>query len=119
MYVSANYLTRDIARKYGITARTVQKIVRRAGVSRTREESNKAIVHLKDYSKNRVEQKAERKHLSRKKRYTMIESQPYCTLCGNRPPYTVLHVDHIDNNATNNADSNLQVLCIECNYGKR
>lgn len=45
-----------------------------------------------------------------------------CLCCGNRPPFTILHVDHIKPRSKYPHlaldINNLQVLCKECNLGK-
>lgn len=51
-YLSQKYLTSAIAKRCGVTVRQVQRIVKAAGVSRTKEESNKVLAKLKDCSKN-------------------------------------------------------------------
>jgi len=109
-----------IAKKYDITVRTVQRIVKSLGFIRTVSEANKAAAHLKDYSGHRIpdELKKKRKTLSRNIRYALIKKHPFCTVCGNTMMQCPLHVDHIDGDATNNNTENLQVLCMLCNYGK-
>lgn len=121
LYTSGNYTTQQIADNYHITPKSVQRVVKLAGVIRTQAEANRVAAPLKNYSAHRIppELRAKRKHLSHKKRYQMLTAHPYCTLCGRRPGDGIrLEVDHIDNNATNNEDNNLQVLCFQCNQGK-
>lgn len=119
MYKTAHYKTEDIAELFSISPRQVVRIATKYGVNRSKAEANKVSAPFKKYKKIAPEFKVVRKQISQKKRYQVISSHPYCTVCGMRPNEGVrLEVDHIDNNATNNEDSNLQVLCGRCNLGK-
>ena len=119
LYKSGSYTTEYIAKLHSISTKQVQRIAKKAGVIRTQAEANKISVPLKNYQTVPVELRVKRKHISRKIRYQVIANQPYCTLCGMRPSDGVrLEVDHIDEDATNNDLSNLQVLCGACNVGK-
>lgn len=120
-YVGGKMMTQDIAVKYSVTARQVQRICRGYGVSRTIEESNKLMARYKNYDSLRIpdELKSKRKTLPKGLRYKLIKENPRCRVCGATMMQCPLSVDHIDGDATNNELSNLQVLCLECNYGKR
>ena len=119
LYESGKYTTEQLAKIYGIGTRQIQRIASMQGVIRTVSESNKLMAPLKNYKKLPTELRAKRKDLLQRVRYSLISKHPYCSLCG----LTVedgmkLEVDHIDNDATNNDLSNLQVLCHKCNVGK-
>ncbi len=123
-YKNVTMTVTDLAKKWGTTPRSIQRLLKDFGEIRSVAEANKATVKLKDYSKHRVPDhlKAKRVILPKIVRYNLIAQHPFCSTCGDRPSltqYTVLEVDHIDGNATNNKPDNLQVLCRDCNRGKR
>lgn len=119
LYKTARFTTEHIARTYGLTTRSVQRMLRDKGAIRTQAESNKLMAPLKRYHRMPRHLKVQRKHISQKVRYATIKAHPYCTDCGARPDDGIrLEVDHIDENPTNNALDNLQVLCQPCNLGK-
>jgi DNA-binding transcriptional regulator LsrR (DeoR family) len=55
LYQSGKYTTAQLARSYGLTSRTVQRIAKAAGVVRTIGESNRVAAKLKP--KHRVRRK--------------------------------------------------------------
>ncbi len=57
---------------------------------------------------------------TRKKLYAILatEEGEYCKCCGLLPSEGQLVVDHKDNDNSNNARENLQLLCRRCNYLK-
>lgn len=121
MYTSGRYTTEQIAKHFGVTTRAVQRCARKYGVIRTQAESNRLMAPLKAYHRMRVpeELRVKRQQLSNKRRFEVISEQPWCSLCGARPADgVVLHVDHKDDDQTNNDRANLQVLCHRCNRGK-
>lgn len=121
-YKNVTMTTEALANKYNVTPRTIQRLVKKHGLSRTVAEANKAIAHLKDYSSNRLtdDQKVKRISIKRTTRYAMIANHPYCATCGSKPSDGIrLEIDHIDNNPSNNTPINLQVLCMYCNQGKK
>lgn len=119
LYKTGSYTTERIAEIYNVSIRQVQRIAKKYGVIRTLAEANRIAAPLKNYHTIPDEFKVKRKQLSNKLRYRIIHAHPYCTVCGMRPDTGVrLEVDHIDENAENNLDSNLQVLCTKCNNGK-
>ena len=119
LYISGDWTTEAIGKKYGITARQVQRIAKANGVIRTQAESNRVISKLKNYHKLPEHLKKVRKQLTRKQRYEVLSKQSWCTLCGQKASDGIrLEVDHIDENPTNNDPRNLQVLCQFCNKGK-
>lgn len=120
-YKNVTMTVTDLAIKWGTTPRSIQRLVKQHGIVRTVAEANKATSHLKDYSALRIPDhlKAKRIILKQSVRYAILSAQPWCTVCGRRPHEVALQVDHIDGDATHNDKSNLQVLCINCNQGKR
>ena len=119
IYISAKLTTEQIAKKYNVSTRTIQRILAIMGVIRTAGQSNRAIAHLKNYKCTPEIFKVKRKQISQKLRYITITNHPYCTNCGVRSSDGArLEVDHIDNDPTNNDSTNLQVLCGPCNRGK-
>lgn len=119
-YASGLLTTEQVADKYGLSVRSVQRIARNMGVVRSVSASNKLMAKFKDYSgmRKKPEDKAKRKHISAKLRWELIKACPRCVACGAASIDKPLHIDHIDNDPTNNELSNLQVLCIDCNHGK-
>lgn len=119
LYRSGNFTTEHIAKNYGITVRSVQRIAKKWKVSRTIAEANKLMARHKHYHRIPNKLKAHRKCLLHRVRYALIAEHPFCTVCGATPADGIrLEVDHIDNDATNNVPENLQVLCQRCNIGK-
>ena len=111
-----------LADEYGISARQIQRILNDAGVIRTRSES--FILAIEQgrmiYHKKPEHLKAKRKRLSDKVRYDILQCDGFkCVLCGATASDGIrLEIDHIDNDATNNCNDNLQTLCQRCNSGK-
>lgn len=119
-YINVVKTTENIAKDWGVTPRSIQRIVKKYGASRTVAEANKVTAHLKDYSGMRVPDhlKVHRKSLPLKTRYEIMMEHKFCQVCGNTPDVLPLEIDHIDNNPENNEKKNLQVLCTLCNKGK-
>lgn len=118
-YQQATSTSEKIAAKYSITTRQLQRIVKEAGIVRTIADSNRLMAKFKNYEGHKNPNKVTRKTLPKKIRYEMIKNNPYCKNCGNTMMQCPLQVDHIDGNSRNNDASNLQVLCMDCNYGKK
>jgi hypothetical protein len=119
LYASGQYTTEYLAKSYHVSSRSIQRIAKKHGVIRSQADANRVAAPLKHYRTIPIELRVKRKHLSLKKRFEIISARPFCTLCGMRSDDGVrLEVDHIDEDATNNADANLQVLCNRCNLGK-
>lgn len=117
MYEIGEHTTADIAEKFNITARQVQRIAKDYGVLRTAAQSNKKVAHLKDYSGRTNGKK--RSSLPLGVRYDMLVDHPYCSICGKTAEDRVqLEIDHKDDDPTNNDLDNLWVLCDLCNKGK-
>ena len=111
----------EIAKKYGVATRSIQRLLKANGCIRTVAEANKVTAKLKNYDALRIpdELKSKRKTIPYKLRYKVLANHPYCKLCGNTAEDCTLHIDHVDGNPSNNVESNLQVLCIYCNTGKK
>lgn len=112
----------ELSATYHITARQVQRIVNKAGKSRTISESYKLAIkagRMKYYHKPE-HLKKKRTTLTLKVRYQVLKrDNNTCQMCGNTPAQGIrIEIDHIDNDATNNDIDNLQVLCNLCNQGK-
>lgn len=118
-YKNAETTTEKIALKYEISTRQVQRIAKKLGIIRTQSEANKLMAKHKNYEGHKNPNKVTRKSLPKSLRYKLIKAHPFCTNCGNTPIKCPLQVDHIDGDPSNNKLSNLQVLCMDCNYGKR
>jgi 5-methylcytosine-specific restriction endonuclease McrA len=123
LYTSKRYTTQAIATAFSMSRRRVQQIVTAAGLIRTRAESNRVVAPLKP--KHRIRRrKYESGTVKRRRpdvavRYTLLNKNPWCALCGMTAKDGVqLHLDHIDNDPRNNDPSNFQVLCNQCNVGK-
>lgn len=118
-YKSLTMTTEQIAKKYNIVPRNVQRAMKALGVIRTQSEANKAMAKLKNYEGHKNPNKVTRLTLPKSLRYKIIKNHPFCTVCGGTPSQCPLQVDHIDGNPRNNNENNLQVLCMDCNYGKK
>ncbi|RTL06164.1 hypothetical protein EKK58_05990 [Candidatus Dependentiae bacterium] len=119
-YLNYNTTVSKIAKKYGLTSRSLQRAMKNLGVVRERKEATRLSVKHKDYSwlRKPEELKVKRKSIPQGLRYKILRAHPYCSVCGATYQQCPLSIDHIDNNPTNNNENNLQVLCLECNYGK-
>jgi 5-methylcytosine-specific restriction endonuclease McrA len=119
MYASGKYTTARIAQIYGVSTRQIQRIATKYGIIRTNAEGNRVAAPLKNYHRLPPEMRVKRTQLKNAWRLETILNHPFCTYCGARVEDGIrLEVDHIDNNPTNNAQENLQVLCGPCNRGK-
>lgn len=112
----------ELSTTYHISARQIQRIVNKAGKSRTISESYKLAIQagrMKYYSKPE-HLKKKRKTLTLKLRYQVLQrDNNTCQVCGNTAKQGVrIEVDHVDDDATNNDIDNLQTLCNLCNQGK-
>lgn len=120
-YKDVTMTVTDMAKKFNVTPRTIQRLVKKHGVVRSIAEANKVTAKLKDYSTLRVPDhlKSKRNIIKKSLRYEIISNHPFCSTCGNTKEQCPLQVDHIDGNPSNNEISNLQVLCMICNQGKK
>lgn len=121
MYVNLSPAV-EIAPKFGLTVRQIQRILNKAGVMRTRSESYRLAI-----KQGRMKYYRKPEHLKVKRvpilphlRAKVMQRDKYrCQYCGNTTEQGIrLEIDHIDNDATNNKEDNLQVLCNLCNRGK-
>lgn len=118
----AKYSTYEIAHEFNLTSRQVQRIINHAGIMRSKSESFKIAIEKgrMTYHHTPEHLKKKRKRLTDKVRFKVLEAAGYrCKLCGctANEGYRI-EIDHIDNDATHNELSNLQVLCSRCNKGK-
>lgn len=113
---------RLISSDWDISERQVQRILKAHDVIRTQSESYKLAIAQGRmvYYKKPEHLKAKRVTIPLPVRYRVLEqAKGRCTLCGNTVEDGIrLEIDHIDNNPSNNAINNLQVLCNLCNSGK-
>lgn len=120
-YKNVTMTVTDIAKKYNVTPRSIQRLLKKHGVVRTIAEANKVTARLKNYDALKVPDylKVKRHHLTRKQRYEILQANPRCATCGATKENAYLQIDHKDGNPSNNKTHNLQVLCILCNQGKK
>jgi ferredoxin len=121
-YINVTCTVTQMAKDYGVTPRSIQRQLKNNGVTmRSISQANKVTAKLKDYSSLRVPEhlKVKRKHIKSSLRYKIISEHPFCVVCGNTASVCPLCIDHVDGNPSNNILSNLQVLCILCNQGKK
>jgi 5-methylcytosine-specific restriction endonuclease McrA len=87
-------------------------------VLRSLTEGNRNAAKYRNYEALRVPDhlKSKRKTIPLKIRYQLLMQYKECKVCYGKDK---LQIDHIDNNPSNNALTNLQVLCMQCNYGKK
>lgn len=108
--------------EYGISARQVQRIAKKHGVTRTISESYTLAIKQgrMKYYKKPEHLKKRRLRLSDKVRFAVLTRDGFrCVACGSTAKDGVrIEVDHIDDDATNNEEYNLQTLCNRCNQGK-
>ena len=110
--------------KISISTRSIQRIVKKNGVSRPvgdayRLAGKKGRInwHYKD-----ARLLARKNKLSPRTRYGILKRDGYkCVICGNNAQNTMLEVDHIIAlvNGGTDEQSNLRTLCHDCNLGKR
>lgn len=114
----------ELSEEYHISARQVQRIVNKAGKARTKSESFVLAIksgRMKYYHKpEHLLKKNNRKTVQGPLRYAVLERDKHtCQSCGSTVKDGIrLEIDHIDEDPTNNAMENLQVLCNICNQGK-
>lgn len=107
--------------KIKTTPRSIQRLVKKWGISREVGDAfRNAIARGRvRYVKKDLALLTKRSRLKPGLRYKILERDNFrCRLCGCDASKSLLEVDHIDNDATNNDESNLQTLCYECNIGK-
>lgn len=121
LYVSG-LSSQELSERYKITPRSIQRLLKKLGIIRTQKESfNLAIKRGRmKYYRLPVELKKQRKRIQDKLRFFILNRDNFrCVLCGASAKECLrLEIDHIDNDPMNNIESNLQVLCSNCNKGK-
>ena len=120
-YKEVTMTVTNLAIKYDTTPRSIQRLLKKHNAIRTIAEANRVTAKLKNYEALRIpdELKAKRHHLTRKQRFEILSKYPRCATCGATKEHTYLQIDHKDGDPSNNKLTNLQVLCIMCNQGKR
>ena len=112
----------DLAKKYGITPRTIERVCKEAGVGRDAHTAKKMACKFRDYPQIAKKLRLNRKRITLppKLRYKVLAENPRrCAMCGITPELGgVLEIDHIDGDPRNNREDNLQILCEICNHGK-
>jgi len=117
-YQSLELMTIEIAEKYGITARQVQRIAKDAGVVRTQATANKVMARYKKYHTVPEDLRRKRTDVPLRLRFEVLSKHKRCAVCGEDGSGSRLEVDHVNEDATDHRLENLQVLCGRCNYGK-
>lgn len=116
-YVSGQVTCESIAKKFGVTTRTIQRIAKENNVVRTVGESNKLIAPLKNYSDLKVpkEIKELRERLPQLTRKFMLQKDPFCHICHiMRGHGTRMEITFKDGNYNNNRLDNLVTICRRC-----
>lgn len=113
---------KDIAKEAGVSTRTVERWAAKVGILRDTRLAQGMTAKYRDYGAISEKQKIgvnKRKAIPSSLRYLLLETYPYCMLCGATPEHGVrLEIDHINNDPSDNRMENLQVLCHKCNMGK-
>lgn len=120
-YKQGEYATK-LAEEYNVSPRQIQRICKNHGVIRTQSESFTLAIKQGRMKYHTIPDhlKRKRKTVSAEQRLRVFIKCNYtCIYCGGtvKDGYR-LEIDHIDNDKRNNVDSNLQVLCSQCNIGK-
>lgn len=117
LYEIGKTTTWDIAKRFDISPRQVQRIAKNAGVIRPQDVANKVAAPLKDYSSAKTGRK--RSFVPLQVRYDILADHPYCSICGRTADDHVrLEIDHRNNDNSDSSLDNLWVLCDMCNKGK-
>ncbi len=121
-YESYDMSVKEIAAMSGVTTRTVERWATKAGIVRELKTAQSMSARYRDYASVSSKQKLninQRKPVRSAVRFLLLETYPYCMLCGATPEQGVrLEIDHINNDPSDNRMENLQVLCHSCNIGK-
>lgn len=121
-YEAYDMSVKDIASMAGVNVRTVQRWAAKAGIVRDLRTAQGMSAKYRDYGKVSEKQKLhipKRKPIPPSLRFKILESHPYCAVCGaTAGPGVYLDIDHINNDPSDNDPKNLQVLCHSCNIGK-
>lgn len=124
MYQDLEKSTAEIGRAYGVSGRTIQRLLKKHGAIRTQSESFVIAIRqgrMKyDHLRKEVHKKDYRKTINPKLRVLILARDKYtCQFCGGKAPEVVLQIDHKDADVSDNRPENLQTLCIDCNQGKK
>jgi len=121
-YKAYDMSVKDIASMAGVSVRTVQRWATKAGIVRDLRTAQGMSAKYRDYRGVSEKQKLhipKRKSIPPSLRFEILESHPYCAVCGaTAGPGVYLDIDHINNDPSDNDPKNLQVLCHSCNIGK-
>lgn len=116
----AEYIEQNTGEK--ITARSIQRSIHKLEASRTVKDAYNLCIKRGRMHWVYKKFKYKRVRLSPKTRYSILKRDGFtCVLCGNRPPNTILEVDHIVPicKGGRSNEENLRTLCYECNKGKQ
>lgn len=112
----------DLAKKYEITPRTIERVCKEAGVNRDAHTAKQMASKFRDYQKIASGRRLNRKRLTlplKLRAKILMENPRRCAMCGITPELGgVLEIDHKDGDPRNNREDNLQILCDACNKGK-
>lgn len=116
-YASGTQTCTTIAKKYGMTTKTVQRIAKLHNVIRTLGDSNRLMASVKKYSDLKVPSYILelRSHLTQKDRLYILQSRPNCYKCNiTKGNGTRMEVTFKDNNPHNKRMENLVTICRRC-----
>jgi len=102
-----------------VHVRSIQRLVKRAGLSRTVKESFNIAVQKGRVTYHYKPNKIKRITLNTKRRFEVLRRDNFrCVLCGNTADQDIINVDHINGDKNDSDIDNLQTLCHTCNVGK-
>lgn len=116
-YVSGKITCENIAKKYGLTARTIQRIAKWNGVVRSVSESNKLMAPLKKYSDLKVPKDILklRSMITQQKRIVLLQKSPICHICNiMRGHGTRMEITFKNGNMNDDSYPNLVTTCRRC-----
>ena len=116
-YLSGKVFTQAIAKKYKITSRQVQRIVKNAGVAKTLPERNREMSPFKSYSEKKLPKQITeyRKFIPQDMRYLYLQSNPTCSVCGIKRGFGFRMEIIVKNLKCSPTDpTNLKTICRRC-----